>query len=119
MTHVRTKSNVAFSNKAHPVEMAMKKVIILATALASALALSGCGETRGDRAMGGAVLGGATGALIGGAASGRAGGAVAGGIIGAAAGAIIGGNTAPCRRCAEYSYDYYGNRVCSAYYGGY
>ena len=41
----------------------------------------------------------------------------AGAAIGAASGAIIGGNTSPRQRqCARVGYDYYGNRVCVAYY---
>lgn len=94
----------------------MIKMTLLSTAMVSALALGGCGNTQGDRVAGGAVLGGLAGAVIGGAATGRVGGAVAGGVIGAAGGAIIGGATAPRGRCARYSYDYYGNRVCSGYY---
>lgn len=100
----------------------MKKIILTAVALASALSLSGC-QTPQDRAVGGAVLGGATGAAIGGLASGRAGGAVAGGLIGAAAGGIIGANTAPPpppppprRRCAEFAVDPDGGRHCIAWY---
>jgi hypothetical protein len=97
----------------------MKKAIILTIALAACLGLSGC-YTPQDRAVGGAVLGGATGAAIGGLASGRAGGAVAGGLLGAAAGGIIGANTAPPppppRRCAEFEVDPYGGRHCVAWY---
>lgn len=96
----------------------MKKAIILTIALASGLGLSGC-NTPQDRAVGGALLGGATGAAIGGLASGRAGGAVAGGVLGAAAGGIIGANTAPpppSRRCAEFEVDPYGGRHCVAWY---
>jgi osmotically inducible lipoprotein OsmB len=48
----------------------------------------------GDRAVGGAVLGGASGALIGGALGGGR-GALLGGGIGVASGAIIGANTRP------------------------
>jgi outer membrane lipoprotein SlyB len=81
------------------------------------MALGGCGQTREDRAVNGALLGGATGALIGGAASGRAGGALAGGIIGAAAGGIIGANSepAPPRRCLRIRYDYDGNPYCAKF----
>jgi hypothetical protein len=93
----------------------MKKVVLLAMAFASALALGGCGPTREDRAVSGAVVGGAAGALIGGAATGRAGGALAGGLIGAAAGGIIGANSAPERRCLTVRYDYYGNPYCARY----
>jgi hypothetical protein len=99
----------------------MKKIMMLTVALATVLSLSGC-YTPQDRAVGGAVLGGATGAAIGGLASGRAGGAVAGGLIGAAAGGIIGANTAPPpppppRRCAEFMINPDGSRVCTAWYG--
>ena len=87
----------------------MKKTLLLTLGLTSALALGGCGQTREDRAVGGALLGGATGAIIGGAASGRAGGALAGGIIGA--------NSAPAprRRCVVVRYDYDGNRYCARF----
>ena len=93
----------------------MKKTLACALALSSALALGGCGQTREDRAVNGALLGGATGAIIGGAASGKVGGALAGGIIGAAAGSIIGANSEPPRRCLRFRYDYYGNRYCARY----
>ncbi len=99
----------------------MKKSLMLSLALATGLGLAGCGYTPEQRAVNGAVLGGATGAVIGGLASGRAGGAVAGGVLGAAAGGIIGANTAPPpppprRRCAEFTYDSYGGRHCVAWY---
>jgi hypothetical protein len=97
----------------------MKKTILLTTALASALALSGCNSYNPqDRAVGGAVIGGASGAAIGGLASGTAGGALAGGLIGAAAGGIIGANTAPAprRRCAEFVVDDWGRRHCVSWY---
>ncbi len=94
----------------------MKKTLLCSLALSFALALGGCGQTREDRAVNGALLGGATGAIIGGAASGQAGGALAGGILGAAAGSIIGASTAePPRRCLRFRYDYDGNRYCARY----
>ena len=95
----------------------MKKTLLLTLALTSAMALGGCGQTREDRAVNGALLGGATGAIIGGAASGRAGGALAGGIIGAAAGGILGANSAPepRRRCVVFRYNYYGERYCARF----
>ena len=93
----------------------MKKTLACALALSFALALGGCGQTREDRAVNGALLGGATGAIIGGAASGKAGGALAGGIIGAAAGGLLGASTEPPRRCLRIRYDYNGNRYCARY----
>ena len=95
----------------------MRKVILLATALSSALALAGCGATQQDRTVGGAAIGAVAGGVLGAAVTGRPGGALAGAAIGAASGAIIGGNTSPRQRqCARVGYDYYGNRVCVAYY---
>lgn len=93
----------------------MKKMILLAGAVASSLSLAACGTTEGNRAANGAIIGGATGAVIGGLASGRASGALAGAAVGAAGGAIVGAATTP-HRCARVGYDYYGNRVCLAYY---
>ena len=93
----------------------MKKALLLAGAVSSALFLSGCGETRQERTLSGAVVGGTAGALIGGAATGRAGGAVAGGLIGAAAGGIIGANSGPRNRCVRVRYDYYGYPYCTRY----
>ena len=104
----------------------MRKALILTAALASSVALAGCQTVQEDRAATGAALGGAGGALIGAAAGGTAGAALLGGALGAATGAIVGANTAPAaapppRRarpaCAEDTYDYYGNPVCTAYYG--
>ncbi len=90
----------------------MKKMIVLSVAALMAATLAGCSSTRDQRAVDGALLGGAAGAVVGGLATGHAGGALAGGALGAAAGAIIGAETAPRRRCARYGYDYDGNRVC-------
>jgi hypothetical protein len=116
----------------------MRMNLLAASALVSALALSGCNTPQGQNAAGGAVLGGATGALIGGLATGRAGGAVAGGALGAATGAIIGSASTPRPApvvygappppvvyaapppppaCARFGYDAYGNQVCLRYYG--
>jgi hypothetical protein len=64
--------------------------------------------------------------LIGSALThGSPGGAIAGGLIGAGTGALI-GNAAtapppgyggpPPRQCAQWGYDYNGNRVCTAFY---
>ena len=97
----------------------MKKTILLSVALATVLGLSGCGQTRDERAVNGAVVGGATGALIGAAATGRPGGALVGGLLGAAAGTAIGANSEPPpprRRCAEFAVDDSGHRHCIAFY---
>ena len=71
----------------------MKKIALFMVA-AAALPLAGC-YTPEDRAVGGALLGGATGAALGAAATGRGSGALVGGAIGAASGAVIGASTAP------------------------
>lgn len=96
----------------------MKKITSLAAVAVLASGLAAC-YSPGERAAGGALIGGAAGAAIGGLATGRVGGAVAGGIIGAAGGAIVGAATAPqpsCPRHAPYlRQDYYGNYVCARY----
>ena len=88
----------------------MRKIITASLAGAMALSLGAC-YSPGDRAAGGALLGGATGAAIGAAASGgRAGGTLLGAGLGAATGAIVGAGTAPCPY-GTYR-DYYGNVYC-------
>jgi hypothetical protein len=104
----------------------MRKLLFLSLAIATAVSLAGCDTPQGQNAAGGAILGGATGALIGGAITGRPGGALVGAGVGAATGAMIGSASTPPgpgyypppppRHCAEWYYDYYGNRVCRAYY---
>ncbi len=71
----------------------MKKMMTFAAAAALALSVSAC-NTPGERAAGGALIGGATGATIGAVAGGGR-GALIGGAIGAAGGAIVGAGTAP------------------------
>jgi hypothetical protein len=105
----------------------MKRILIVATALISAASLAGC-NTPSERAMGGALLGGAGGAAIGAAASGgRAGGTLAGAALGAATGAVVGAATTPepgyyppppppPPRCRRWGWDDYGNRVCIRFY---
>jgi hypothetical protein len=103
----------------------MKKVLILAAVLSAGLPLTGC-YTPGERAAGGAMIGGLGGAGIGALASGgRAGGTLAGAALGAASGAVIGAATAPPPppvypppppRCARWGWDDYGQRVCIAFY---
>jgi predicted small secreted protein len=103
----------------------MRKVWGIALAMATAVSVAGCNTPEGQGAAGGAVIGGATGALLGAAVTNRPGGALLGGVAGAAAGAMVGsaaarpqdpGYAPPPRRCAEFYYDYYGNRVCREYY---
>jgi osmotically inducible lipoprotein OsmB len=80
----------------------MSKKFLSATAAgALALSLAAC-NTPGERAAGGAALGGLTGAAIGAAATGRASGALAGAAVGAAGGAIVGAATAPPPEACPY-----------------
>ena len=98
----------------------MKKTLTLALALVGALSVSGCYTPQQQT---GTLAGGAIGAGGGadrvGANRGSAGGAIAGGLLGAGTGALI-GNAAtapqPGGRCAQFGYDYNGNRVCTAFY---
>jgi len=90
---------------------------IVSAVFATALMVSGCGTTPGERAFSGGVIGAGTGAAIG-SLSGHAGtGAVIGGIGGAAVGAL----TTPPRpyaynsRCVDYSY-YYQRCMRYSYY---
>lgn len=92
----------------------MRKVFLLPAVLVSTLAVAACGQTEGQRAAGGALVGGTAGALIGGATTGTWGGAAVGGALGAAGGAIVGAATTP-QHCVRYGYDYYGNYVCLRY----
>ena len=97
----------------------MHVALKFAAMLGLAASLAGC-YSPGERAMGGAALGGASGALIGAAVSGgRAGPTVAGAALGAATGAMVGASTAQPRygygdgyRCGRWGYDYDGNPVC-------
>jgi len=72
----------------------MKKIVSLLTAGAMAASVAAC-TTPGERAAGGAVIGGLAGAAIGGAATGRTSGALAGAAVGAVGGAVVGAATAP------------------------
>ncbi len=98
----------------------MKKIFVLALALAGATSLSACYTPQQQTGtLAGGAIGAGTGALIGSALThGSAGGAIAGGLIGAGTGALVGGAaTAPQPgRCAQWGYDYNGNRVCTAFY---
>jgi hypothetical protein len=96
----------------------MKKTLT-ALAFVSALSVSGCYTPQQQTGtLAGGAIGAGTGALIGSAVSGgSAGGAIAGGLIGAGTGALVGNAvTAPNGRCAQWGYDYNGNRVCTAFY---
>ena len=68
------------------------KTLILGTAMAAALMLSGCGTDPGDRAVSGGLIGAGAGAVIGAATGNPAAGAAIGGVAGAAVGAA----TDPC-----------------------
>jgi hypothetical protein len=65
---------------------------MLVLGFAAALTVAGCGDTPGDRALSGGMIGAAGGAAIG-AAAGNPG---AGAAIGAVGGAIAGAATDPC-----------------------
>jgi hypothetical protein len=103
----------------------MKKTLALALALVGALSVSGCYTPQQQTGtLAGGAIGAGGGALIGSALThGSPGGAIAGGLIGAGTGALI-GNAAtapppggpPPGRCAQWAYDYNGNRVCTAFY---
>jgi hypothetical protein len=97
----------------------MKKILIIALALAEALSVSGCYTPQQQTGtLAGGAIGAGTGALIGSAVSGGSvGGAVAGGLIGAGTGALVGNAvTAPQGgRCVRWGYDPNGNRVCTAW----
>lgn len=94
----------------------MKKFLLLSAVAILATPLAGC-YSSGERAAGGAMIGGLGGAGIGALASGgQAGGTLAGAAVGAATGAIVGAATAPPRRCAKWGWDYDGQRVCVAFY---
>src|SRR5580692_11572690 len=104
----------------------MKRILALSAAVAVALSVSACETPQQQNALMGGALGAGTGALIGSAVSGgSAGGALAGAAIGAGSGALIGSAATPSggyyggpppRRCAQWAYDYNGNRVCTAFY---
>ena len=97
----------------------MNKALALTLALAAGLSVAACQTPQQQNALTGGALGAGAGAIVGSAVSnGSAGGALAGAAIGAATGATIGAATTPqpVGRCAQWGYDYNGNRVCVAYY---
>ena len=73
----------------------MRKAVVAAAAMLSAVSLAGCSTPEDYNAGRGAVIGGTTGALIGGLATGRPAGALAGAAIGAGSGAILGAAATP------------------------
>ena len=90
----------------------MKKLISAVAAGALTLSMTAC-YTPGERAVGGAAIGGLAGAAIGGAAPGRTSGARAGAAIGGAGGAVVGAATTPSSPCPYGVYrDVYGNVYC-------
>jgi len=95
----------------------MKKMVVLAMALAGAVSLSACQTPQQQQGtLIGGALGAGTGALIGSAVSGGgAGGAVAGAVIGGGAGALIGNQVTRPRHCARWGWNQWGNRVCLAW----
>jgi hypothetical protein len=98
----------------------MKTMLGLAMAGAITFNVAACSSSPGERALGGAVIGGATGALIGGMISRNSGtGALVGGALGAATGAIIGAATTPqapaARQCSHWGMDLYGREFCAGY----
>src|SRR5271156_986305 len=104
----------------------MRTILALSLALAAAVSVSACQTPQQQNAAVGGALGAGTGALVGSAVSGgSAGGTLAGAAIGAGTGALIGSaatpqptyyGAPPPRRCAQWAYDYNGNRVCTAVY---
>jgi hypothetical protein len=113
----------------------MKRTTALMLAFAAAVSVSACQTPQQQNALVGGAIGGGTGALIGSAVSGgSAGGALAGAAIGAGTGALVGAAATPQptyyggpgygygapppppHRCAQWAYDYNGNRVCTAFY---
>ena len=71
----------------------MRKILAFALALAGAASVSACQTPQQQT------------------------GTLAGGAIGAGTGAVVGNAvTAPSGRCAQWGYDYNGNRVCVAFY---
>jgi len=68
------------------------KSLVIGAVMASALALTACGTTPGERAVSGGLLGAGAGAAIGAATGSPAAGAA----IGAVSGAAVGALTDPC-----------------------
>ena len=94
----------------------MNRLLALSLALAAAVSVSACQTPQQQNALVGGTLGAGTGALVGSAVSGgNAGSTIAGAAIGAGTGALIGAAATPqpVGRCAQWAYDYNGNRIAS------
>jgi osmotically inducible lipoprotein OsmB len=93
----------------------MNKIVRFLAAGSLTLSMAAC-YSPGERAVGGAAVGGLAGAAVGAAATGRASGALTGAAIGAAGGAVVGAATTPAPRgprCPYGTYrDAYGNIYC-------
>jgi hypothetical protein len=123
----------------------MRRILAVSSVAAAAVSVSACQTPQQQNAFFGGALGAGTGALIGSAVSGSAGGALAGAAIGAGTGALLGAAAPPPAyygglalppyyapplayyglpagpppgpsRCAQWVFDYNGNRVCTAFY---
>jgi hypothetical protein len=81
-----------------------------------------CQQSRNNRTVGGALIGGLLGAVLGSNAAARGhrdDGTALGAVVGAAAGAAIGRSSAQCGRVPQGSYDpYNGEYSQDPYYGG-
>jgi hypothetical protein len=100
-------------------ELSINRFLALSLALAAAVSVSACQTPQQQNAFVGGTLGAGTGALVGSAVSGgNAGSTIAGAAIGAGTGALIGAAATPqpVGRCAQWAYDYNGNRICVAFY---
>lgn len=77
-----------------------------------------CQQSRNNRTVGGAIIGGLAGAVLGSQVSGsghRSDGSILGAVVGATAGGAIGRNTAQCARVPQGSYDPYNGQSNQQY----
>lgn len=86
------------------------------------VAAAQCQQSRTNRTVGGAVIGGLAGAILGHNVAGGRGsrdeGTALGAVVGAVAGGAIGRNTAQCDTQVRGSYDPYYGQAQAPYYGG-
>jgi len=92
-----------------------KSITTLVAVIGLTAGLAAC-NTPGERAVGGALIGGGGGALVGGALGGRR-GALIGAGVGAASGAVVGASTTP--RQDYYEPTYSSRRRSGCPYGTY